>query len=231
MESGRREFFAIFGGLLAELALRPSPAVYQQGALYINRRLGLAFSKPAGWDFVGISQMGEMQQGQLLAVDDPGQNQAILSTLDLPFASLSPDPSFQGAETLGIQFYLAEPPSTMDVVSVILHEAFGKEYRGTPESRFAPPMQVVRRDWQISRELLESFRVHSFPKELAISSCQAAEYAATYTFRHRDLHEPCAIRVRTVVVQHRLRFYLLRLIDTERFPFDFAPFLETLRFA
>jgi hypothetical protein len=175
--------------------------------------------------------MGEMQQGQLLAVDDPQQNQAILSSLDLPFVALSPEQLFHGAETLGIQFYLAEPPSTVDVVSVILHETFGKEYRGTPESRFSPPMQVVRRDWQLSRGLLDSFCVRSLPEELATSSCPAAEYTATYQFRHRDLPEPRTIRVRTVVVQHDLRFYLLRLIDTEEFPFDFSPFLETLRFA
>jgi hypothetical protein len=222
---------AIFGGLLAKLALRPSPAVYQQDDLYINRRLGLAFSRPAEWNFVRLSEMGEMQQGQILAVDDPEQNQAILSSLDLPFVALSPEQLFQGAETLGIQFYVAEPPSTGDVVSVILHETFGKEYRGTAESRFSPPMQVVRRDWQISRGLLDSFRVRSLPVDLATSSCPAAEYTATYKFRHRDLPEPRTIRVRTVAVQHHLRFYLLRLIDTEEFPFDFSPFLETLRFA
>ena len=231
MEIGRREFLAKFGGLLAQLALRPSPAIYQQDDLYINRRLGLAFSRPAGWNFVRLSDMGEMQQGQLLAVDDPEQNQAILRALDLPFVALSPEQLLHGAETVGIQFYLAEPPSTVDVVSVILHETFGKQYKGTPEARFSPPMQVVRRDWQISRGLLDSFCVRSLPEDCATSSCPAAEYTATYEFRHRALPEPRTIRVRTVVVQHHLRFFLLRLIDTEEFVFDFSPFLETLHFA
>ena len=81
MKLERRQFLAIFGGLLAELATSRSPAVYQNGRVYINRRLGLACSGPDGWSFVRLAEMGEIQKGQLLAVDDPAENTSILKSM------------------------------------------------------------------------------------------------------------------------------------------------------
>ena len=73
-------------------------------------------------------------------------------------------------------------------------------------------MQIIRRDWQILRCLLHSFRVSSLPDDITISNCDGAEYTTTYGFRHRDLEAPRLVRVRTVALQHGQRFYLLRLI-------------------
>ncbi len=231
MKLERRQFLAIFGGLLAELATSRSPAVYQNGKVYINRRLGLACSAPDGWSFVQLAEMGEIQKGQLLAVDDPEENASILKSIGLPFVALSPESSHHEHQTLGIQFYLAEPPDTIDVASMLLHAAFEKPYKGNAESTFTPAMQIACRDRQIARDLLHSFRTRSMPKDLELSGCSAAEYTATFEFRHRELSAPTTVRQRSIAIQHETRFYLLRLIDTEACPFDFNPFLETLRLA
>ena len=111
MEVGRRQFMEVCGCILAKLATQPSPAVYQQDDVYINRRLGVAFSRPAGWNFVRVDEMGEVQQGQLLAIDDPIEKSGVLRLLDLPFVALSPEESYDGEGTAGIQFYMSEPPA------------------------------------------------------------------------------------------------------------------------
>ncbi len=231
MKLQRRQFLAIFGGVLAELAISRSPAVYQHGKVYINRRLGLACSGPEGWNFVQIAEMGEIQQGQLLAVNSSEENATILKSIGLPFVALSPETSWHGQQTLGIQFYLAAPPDSIDIASMLLHEAFEKEYKGNAESKFTPAMQIACRDRQIARELLHSFRTRSMPKDMQVSGCSAAEYTATFEFRHQDLSMPTRVRQRSIFIQHDKRFYLLRLIDTEASPFDFDRFLETLQLA
>lgn len=70
MGIGRREFLGLFGGLLAKLARVSSPAAACVGEVYLNRRLGIAFSCPPGWKFVSVADMGALREGQLLALDE-----------------------------------------------------------------------------------------------------------------------------------------------------------------
>ena len=231
MRIGRREFLAVFGGLLSRLALQTSPAIYRENDLYLNRRLGIAFTRPAGWEFVQLADMGEIQQGQQLAIDDPSLSATILGSLDLPFVALVKNDDFQAEQSIAIQFYFAEPPSENDIASFVLEEAFGKKRKSNRDEKRSLPMRKIREDWQISRNLLHSFRVCSLPTDVEIALQPAAEYTARYEFRHNELPSSRMIRVRTVVIEHGDRLYLLRLIDSDDSPFDFNSFLADLHLA
>jgi hypothetical protein len=175
--------------------------------------------------------MGEMQRGQLLNVDTPDESAELLSSVDLPFVALSPSRFVCGGETAVIQVYSAAPPTTDDLVSLLLRESFPEKARVSVEAKFSRVMQLVRQDWQVSRSLLHKFSVCRLPMDCVLSHWPAAEYTATYDFRHRELAAPVELRVRTVFVEHRTRFYLLRLIDTRETPIDFDAFLASVRLA
>lgn len=149
----------------------------------------------------------------------------------MPFVGLMPD--CQGDSSVGIQFYLVEPPPERDVVTDLLRAVFtemsGKEVKESVELQYPVPMQIIRSDWQALRGVLHALRVSSLPENIEISNCQGAEYTTSFDFQHRDLPAPRRVRMRTIVVQHDARCYLLRLSDTEQDPFDFAPFLASLR--
>jgi len=225
MGIGRREFLATFGTLLTQLAITPSPAAACHDDLYLNRRLGIAFQCPADWEFIRVEEMGEVQKGQLLAMDDVGQSQAILESLDLPFVALS---SRQTPHTCA-QMYLASPPdSNIDVVHELMKMVFDRPDAVSPEAEFPAPLRIIRSDRQASRGLLKAFRVKQLPRQLSVSNCMAAEYTVTYDFEHEQLKEPRPVIVRSIAIEHGSQYYLLRLISDVSSPHDFSHFVDSI---
>lgn len=229
MGIGRREFLAVFGACLAKLATGPSPAAAHVDDLYINRRFGLAFTRPPGWDFIELAPMGKLAQGQLLALSDPQTSAELLESLDPPFVALAPTTNPDDEVSPAIQFYLSSPPPQVDIVSMLLHQAFGKEYPGNPDAELPVPLQIIRADRQASRGLLHAMRVNSLPESTTLSECPAAEYTYSYQFHHQNLPAPRPVRVRSMAIEHHERYYLLRLIDTPEHPVDFESFLSSVR--
>lgn len=225
------EFWNQCQATLGQLAERVSPAVYQQGDLYLNRRLGLAFTAPAGWRFVNVAEMGDVQAGQFLDVRSHEENAALLASMELPFVALAAAQAEEHDDegSLGIQFYLVDPPGP-DLTRLLLHAARGEAYRPSPELDFSAPLQVIRRDWQCARGMLHDLRVSELPKETCVAGLPAAEYTAGYSFRHRQLQRRRRLCVRSIAMEHGPRFYLLRLIHAEGESYDFTPFLASLRF-
>ncbi len=224
MGIGRREFLAAFGTILARLAIARSPAAVCEENLYLNRRFGIALRCPPAWDFIRLEGIGEVQQGQLLAVDDVEQNKAILGSVDLPFVALSPR---HNAHTC-VQMYLASPPDETDIVHELMKAAFDRPNAASRETGFSGPMRIIRRDWQIARGLLKAFKVTHLATELSVSNCLAAEYTANYDFEHEQLETPRPVTVRTVAIEHNPRYYLLRLICDASTPCDLSAFMESV---
>jgi len=233
MGIGRREFLQIFGSLLATLATRTSDAICLSDDVYVNRKLGIGFSKPSGWKFVDVKDMGTVKKGQLLDVDDPDLADFMLASLDLPFVAVAPLAEPTARQTRCAQFYLASHPDEDQaadrVLGEILQSAFGRKSVNRNTSEFTLPMKKARQDWQGCRELLSEFRVSSLPQATRLSNCDAAEYTASYLFEHVELPAPRRIRVRTLAVQHHDLFYLIRLIDAQEYAFDFSEFLSSIR--
>ena len=221
MGIGRRAFLTAFGTILARLAIEPSSPAPRHDNLYLNRRLGVAFHCPPGWDFVRLDDMGEIQTGQLLATDD---GKAILGSLDLPFVALS---ARRDPHTC-VQMYLASPPNDKDIVHELLKAAFDRPNAVSPETNFTGPMRIIRNDWQTSRGMLKAHTVTQLPMELSVSNCIAAEYTANYDFEHEQLEGPRPVTVRSVAIEHGSRHYLLRLISDVSSPCDFSTFVESI---
>lgn len=225
MGCGRREFLGLFGGILARLALAENPCAVRQDRLYLNRRLNMAFTCPLGWNFVHLNEMGRMQKGQLLAFDDPSLERFVLDSLEFPIVALQP-PGDSGA---AIQIYLQSPPTDSDVVSDVMKIAFDRPQAVSPELAYSRPMRLIRADWQASRAALRNFRVSKLPADFTLSGCPAAEYTARYDFEHRWVVSSQRVTVRSIVIEHGERFYLLRLLGGEASEAACGEFLNTLR--
>lgn len=225
MGIGRREFLAAFGTVLTQLAIKPSPAAACHDNLYLNRRLGIAFHCPADWEFVRLEDMGEVQKGQLLDVDDVGQSQAILESLDLPFVALS---SRQNPHICAQMYLASSPDNNIDVVHELMKMVFDRPDAVSPEAGFPAPLRIIRSDRQASRGLLKAFRVKQLPRQLSVSNCMAAEYTVTYDFEHEKLEKPRPVIVRSIAIEHGTRYYLLRLISDVSSPYDFSTFVDSI---
>ncbi len=66
MGIGRREFFTLTSLAVAELAVNPLQAVITTDTVYINKKLGILFHKPASWGFVNVKDFGKLKDGQIL---------------------------------------------------------------------------------------------------------------------------------------------------------------------
>jgi hypothetical protein len=234
MGIGRREFLRVFGPLLATIATKPSTSACLLDDTYVNRQLGIGFTKPHGWSFADAEEMAAVKTGQLLEIDDAEYAASLIESADLPYVAVK-GPELQSNKwiTPSAQFYLTRDPSEISaedrVVEQLLQATFGKPAVKRKMPVFTPPMQVVRRDWQGCRGLLAQFRVTSLPQEACISNCRAAEYTARLLYRHVEIPEGRTIRMKTIAVESQKRFHLIRLSDSEEYPFDFSSFLSTLR--
>jgi hypothetical protein len=97
---GRRGFLQLFGGVIASAAVTPVASVVLSDDLYVNRRLGLAFTKPAGWAYESLKTFTDLRDEYELASVDPDLEKE-LKTGQLPIAVVSQSPV---RTTLGASF-------------------------------------------------------------------------------------------------------------------------------
>jgi hypothetical protein len=88
---GRRAFLQFFGGIIASAAANPLSAVVVSDDVYVNRKLGLAFAKPAGWAYESIGTFRDLRDEYELATVDPAVDEQFRSGA-LPIAIVSQAP-------------------------------------------------------------------------------------------------------------------------------------------
>lgn len=217
MGIGRREFLRIFGSTLAGVCVAPSLAVViRDDDLYINRKLGLAFRKPAGWHFASVQQMGECLRGEMLDLEDRALIEKIKADTELPLVAISQEPVEASSNrfTPGITMYLDR------------YSAESSD--GKPR---ATPAEVICRDIEGLASVLRRFQITAAPKRIMLSECEAHEYTSTYLFEHVGLSAPEPIRMRSILIVQEPAWYTLRLYDSFQTPkeVDYSAFLNGIR--
>jgi hypothetical protein len=219
MGIGRREFLRLFGAALATLVRPASPAVALLGDLYINRKLGIAFRKPLGWHFGNVKEMGEVKNGQLLDLEDPGLARDLVQETELPLLSISREPISASSRTFtpGVNIYLdrfladeTRPPEVAD-----------------------DPLQTTEHDAEDCAEILKEFRMLSHPVPARVAGCPSAEYTASFLFEHTNLPQPVRVRMRTLLVVQIPAWYTLRMYDSPylggKDAFDYSEFVNSIQ--
>jgi hypothetical protein len=187
--------------------------------LYVNRKLGIAFRKPHGWTFADAREMGKLQAGQVLDLEDTELARELVSSTELPILTISRDGLSENARrfTPGVTIFL----DRFDFLN-----ALPENYRVE-----VPPLGNLEDDIESCRSILRGFEVVSAPASRQVSKCDAAEYRSTFVFEHENMR-PTKVRMRTLAIYQRPAFYTLRMYDSADEPdcvFDFAAFVESVR--
>lgn len=219
MGIGRREFMRLFGGTLASITADPSSAVAILDDLYVNRKLGIAFRKPFGWSFADVMEMGRVQAGQILDLEDTELARQLVESKERPILTISKDTLSAKAKrfTPGVTIFL----DRFDELDAALP---GAELK-------LPPIENLNQDIESCRLILKDFRIVSDPVPRRVSECDAAEYHASFVFEHENMR-PTEVRMRSLVICQGPKFYTLRMYDSLDEPdcrFDYGPFVDSVR--
>lgn len=213
MGIGRREFLRSLGGAFAALAAGPSSAVTIVGDQYVNRKLGIAFTKPLAWHFANVREMGEVKAGQILDLDDAVLARELIDSTDLPILTASKEPlsSSSNRFTPAVNIYL----ENIDELDALL-------------------VDDAHADIAFCSSILKDFQVTLQPMATRVSECDGLDYTASFVFEHEKMM-PTPVRMRTLLVFQRPVIYSMRMYDSPcsgpEMTFDFSPFVKSLKLA
>jgi hypothetical protein len=216
MGIGRREFLRLFNAGIAAAAT-PTAAIAILNNQYINRRLGIAFEKPEGWEFADVKQMADVKAGQVLDLDDVELSRMIVQSAELPILTISKEAISASSDrfTPGVTIYL---------------DRIAPDESSDPDA--LPPIETLKLDADLCEAILKDFSVTSQPTATTVSFCDAAQYDASFTFEHDNM-KPTPVRMRTLVVDQSTAFYTLRMYDSPylggSMTFDYSSFLASVR--
>lgn len=218
MGIGRRQFLQLFGATITGLTANPSRAIAIVNDQYVNRKLGIAFSKPQGWTFADVKEMGEVREGQILDLDDADLVRELAGSAELPILTISKD-------RLSAQTSQFTPGVTIYLDRFEWLKAFSGKWE-------VPPLENAIADTEHCESMFKDFQVVCPPKETTISECDAAEYTARFLFEHVNM-QPTRVRMQTLAVYQSPAYYTLRMFDSPfagtDMEFDYSSFVESVR--
>ena len=216
MGIGRREFIRLFGAGIAAASTNLSSAIAIHNNEYINRRLGIAFQKPAGWFFANVQEMGQIKAGQILALEDSHLAEYVVESTELPILSISKEPMSSKSDrfTPGVNIYLERLNDSRSIVPCR-----------------ASLVDSIQEDVSFCESILRDFRLVSSPSKMFLSRCDAARYEASFMFEHKNL-KPTRVRMISVAIEQGIASYSLRLYDSpwlgNDMTFDYTSFLDSV---
>jgi hypothetical protein len=156
---GRREFLKLFGTTIAATAINPLQAIVVDEDLYINRALGIAFTKPTGWYFMSIKQFSALKNEQILKDDE--------------FTS-----QLRGADDPLVVMTKIDPARNKEIGPSITVYAEPFEYEeGESLLGLLPRLEKVY------AKSLEQYRHVGKPVQKTISNCESVEFFSKFRFK------------------------------------------------
>jgi len=186
MGIGRREFLKIFGATIASAAVSPLHAIVLSDDLYINRALGIAFRKPAGWKFLSLKEFSTLKNSQILK-DDALSDQ--LKNADKPLVVIT---QFDSQEKI------IGPSITVYV------EQFEYE-EGETLRALVPSIEAGY------RKVLNDYRHTGNVVEHSISKCESVEFFSEFLYEAENTK--AMIRNRTLVTVREPQIYTVNMFD------------------
>jgi len=219
MGIGRRDFLRHLALTTSSIVLGAGNAVQVLDELYLNRKLGIAFSCPKGWHFADVKEMGKVRDGQILAPESELLEFKV-NDQPLPILTVSRDP-------LG---NLSTPNRFSPAVTIYLENLGEDEDLGEGDS--LSMINVSNFDVEYCQQILENFELLREPSELSISNCKAGQFTSKFLFKHK-LMAPTMVRMRSVTVDQDPLYYTIRMFDSpydgRDSEFNYQTFLDSFR--
>lgn len=232
MGIGRREFLLQFGAAITTLASLGRAAAFVED-LYVDRRHGIAFRRPAGWTYESLAEATRTKSGMLLdfAGFDP-ERWAEFIQQDEKYAAFvvvgdmarsQPMPGWKGG---------AEPDVIAPGISVQFEGTWAEDGpypRGQPVSIPA----FVERDLKNFSRAYANYRLLQVPAPRRISGCDAVEYLASYGYKHRQVAGAIPMRERVLYIHQDPAIYSVRMWDYPELrpalEYSFDSFIPTIQ--
>ncbi|XOV68284.1 MAG: hypothetical protein ACFHU9_03720 [Fluviicola sp.] len=198
MGVGRREFLKLMAIASAGVTMAPKTAVAVNDDYYINRKLGVIFSKPKNWGYVALTDFPDLQEKQIIS-NVPTEEQAeVWETLGGPACMITKYfedlPEYKGVFSPTIQFFVNHKSEFDDIEYNSFEELIDQSGIGTAY-------------------FLKDFERIGNRKSYDVDGCTFFEHEARYTFEHIELSEPISVRLQVIMIEHNNFYYFINFHD------------------
>jgi hypothetical protein len=187
MRLGRLEFLRLSSLALAGLVIDPRKAVAVNNDVYVNRKLGILFSKPAGWEFVSVRDYDQLKEKQILkeGIEEIKDDlwQVLVGPACLATKYAQDDPKYHG---------IFSP-------TIMLNVAHRAEL---DELQDAPLADIIAASKEAVAGMLRDFRVVKVHEPYLIDGCGALEFDSEYTFEHAEMTKPVTVQMKSIKIEH-----------------------------
>ncbi|MBE7172213.1 MAG: hypothetical protein INR73_16620 [Williamsia sp.] len=192
MGIGRREFVRLTSLGLTGLAIDPLQAVVIHDHVYINRKLGILFHKPADWVFIATKDFGKLGSEQIIGEGLEQSPEEIREELGYPICVATKydqdNPLYKGifSPTITLNVTPKEELAYLGVES--FEELIGMSEYGTSQ-------------------LLKGFKVVRRYEPYLISNCTFYEFDAEYIFEHIEMERPVKVELKVFKAANKGFYY------------------------
>ena len=217
MGTGRRNFLKLTSTALAGLAINPLQAVITKNNLYVNKVLGLAFSKPQDWYFINVKDFGELKEKTILSEDWDEFKDFVWENTGDPICLMAKydqnNPLNFGKYSPSIAVWV-EKKSDYDEIGIQTVEEYAISWT-TNRIQYIQDPNVTK-----SKEVKD------------ISGIKTVQYDCDFMVEHRDLPNSYRALCRMIYIEHGDYFYCFDLTDSieagEKSDLEFKMFLEEI---
>ena len=192
MGLGRRNFLKLTSIALAGFAVDPLNAVAVNNDIYVNKKLGILFSKPKNWGFVAVKEFGRLKNEQIIGTGLDEDQEQIWKELGDPICVATKyyedKPEYKG---------IFSPTITLDITPK-------EELIEIGLNDMAQIMEISEIGVSM---ILKDFEVIKIYEPYVISNCQFYEYDATYLFEHIELKDAIPVELKVLKTEHNGFYY------------------------
>ena len=192
MGIGRKEFLRLVSLTLGGLAINPLRAVVTANDVYINKQLGIMFTKPPSWAFVHVKDFGKMKDAQILGNGWDEEKDSVWEELGDPICIVTKYYP-ETVQNKGI----FSPTITLQITPKHELEDLGHE-------SFE---ELIEMSHFGTRQILKDFNVVKSYEPYFISGCKFYEYDAEYLFEHKDINESLKVELKALTAEHNGFYY------------------------
>lgn len=198
MGVGRREFLKLMAIASAGVTMAPRTAVAVNDDHYINRKLGVIFTKPKKWGYIALSDFPDLREKQIISNVPSEEHDELWETLGGPACMITKYyedlPEYKGVFSPTIQFFVNHKSEFDDMEYDSFEELIDESGIGTAL-------------------FLKDFERIGERKSYYVDGCKFYEHNAQYTFEHVELKEPVRVRLNVIMIEHNNFYYFINFHD------------------
>ncbi len=192
MGIGRREFLRLTSFALTGISVNPLQAVITNDNIYINKKLGILFYKPALWGFVSVKDFGKLKDAQILGTGWDEDKEDVWQDLGDPICIVTKYykeiPEYKG---------VFSPTITLNITPKEELEEFGVQ-------SFE---EMIEMSEYGTSQLLRDFAVIKRYEPYLISGCKFYEFDVEYMFEHIEIDDPLKVELKVLKAEHNDFYY------------------------